>query len=229
MNITALIRKAALTTTLGAVALAATVGFGIDSASAADTDDGSGMTLVLFDADTGVGWYLGPDGESVWWGITSRDGSTTVYYQYYNPGNPNPEDPSSGNKGDSATLQQLLKQSGGRVEMTVQFGKTWLGQNLNASGSGLDPVWNPGDFAGGYQHDGYGGGGSGGGYDGTGGSIASWLKNQAGKGSGADDDGDNPDKPGDVGIFGEELPGPPELVNPNPTRQLSFSTTIAIR
>ena len=229
MNFAAGIRKTALATTIGAVALAATVGLGIDSASADNTGDGSGMTLVMFNADTGVGWYLGPDGESGWWGITSPDGSSTVYYIYYNPGDPNPDDPSSGEKGDSSMRQQLLKQLGGKLVMETPFGKTILGKELTASGQGLDPVWNPADVANGFEHDGNGGGSGGGGFDGTGGSIQSWLKNQAGKGGGSDADGDDPDKPGDVGIFGDEMPGPPELVNPNPVREVGVTMQIVFR
>src|SRR5262245_45476834 len=62
------------------------------------------------------------------------------------PSNPNPEDPSSGPKGDISSQIALGKQKGGGNQFAgVDFWKTPLGRHLSAGGSGPGPVINPSD------------------------------------------------------------------------------------
>jgi hypothetical protein len=141
--------------------------------------------------------------------------------------NPNPDDPSSGMKGDYDSAMALAKQNAwmkGVLGEEIDFNQTPLGKHRTGKGQGLLPVHDPSD---GYSPGSnappdraeppafdWGGGVAGGGwFDPNGGSPAEQLKKPGNKG-GNDDDNDNDPTNGD-GFFGD-LPGPPELVNPAP-------------
>jgi hypothetical protein len=129
--------------------------------------------------------------------------------------NPNPDD-GGGARGDFESAIALAKQKGhGMITINPQKFPHWKGQT--SRGKGLDPVHNP-DPSSLYQEyeQGGGGGGPGGGFGGDGESFSQWLRNRikhGGSGGNGDGDDDKDPPPGRVS-HGEELPGPPELVNP---------------
>lgn len=129
--------------------------------------------------------------------------------------NPNPEE-GSGSERNWDNLEDILKKHGGGLQRLTNLAGTPLGHALLRSGGLIDPYHNPGDV--GYE-DGGGFGGSGGGFTPGNGSPTEQLKRQAkngGKSKGDGDDGDDL-KPGEAGLFDDDMPGPPELVNPNPS------------
>jgi len=76
-----------------------------------------------------------------------KDGTVDSYQGKYKDGsNPNPEDPSSGPKGDLSSLIARAKQKGGgKLFKDGDFWKSPLGQRLSGGGSGPGPVINPSD------------------------------------------------------------------------------------
>ncbi|MBI2253877.1 MAG: hypothetical protein HYU58_04590 [Proteobacteria bacterium] len=129
--------------------------------------------------------------------------------------NPNPEE-GSGSERNWDNLQDILKKHGGGLRRLTNLAGTPLGHTLLRNGNLIDPYHNPGDV--GYE-DGGGFGGGGGGFTPGNGSPTEQLKRRAkngGKSKGDGDDGDDL-KPGEVGLFDDDMPGPPELVNPNPS------------
>jgi hypothetical protein len=142
-----------------------------------------------------------------------EDGET-IHYIADGFDNPNPED-GSGSEEDFDHLQDVLKKHGGGLQRLTNIAGTPLGQALLRSGGLIDPYHNPGDV--GYE-DGGGFGNGGGGFTPGNGSPTEQLKRQAkngGKSKGDGDDGDDL-KRGEVGLFDDDMPGPPEIVNPNP-------------
>jgi len=126
-------------------------------------------------------------------------------------GDPGPEDDGR-QPGDLNDAIALLKQRGGPVALDPAFADSPLGRRLTRAGKGLIPVYNPSDV--GFED----GGVSGHGIDPGAGSPEDQLKRRArhGKGDGATGDDGSDLKPGDVGLFDDDMPGPPPLVNPNP-------------
>ena len=144
-----------------------------------------------------------------------EDGET-IHYIADGFDNPNPEE-GSGSEEDFDHLQDILKKHGGGLQRLTNIAGTPLGRALLRSGALIDPYHNPGDA--GYEDGGGFGNGGGGGFTPGNGSPTEQLKRHAkngGKSKGDGDDGDDL-KPGEVGLFDDDMPGPPELVNPNPS------------
>jgi hypothetical protein len=150
------------------------------------------------------------DQDQTWVFVVEHYKYTTIITPYDDPA---PDD--SEERGDLTSTIALLKQRGGALVMGPAFSDSPLGKRLTQAGKGLIPVYNPSDV--GFQDDG-GVGSGGGGFDPGGGSIEEQLKKHAKHGNGnggkGDDGGDL--KPSDAGLFDDDMPGPPPLVNPNP-------------
>lgn len=141
-----------------------------------------------------------------------EDGET-IHYIADGFDNPNPED-GSGSEENLDHLQDILKKHGGGLQRLTNIAGTPLGHALLRSGGLIDPYHNPGDI--GFEDGGGFGGGRGGGITPGNGSPTEQLKRRLGKGH---EDGDDDDDDGDktiVGLFDDDMPGPPEIVNPNP-------------
>jgi len=152
--------------------------------------------------------------------------------------NPDPTGDGGTEPGDEKSRLNLLLQKGGPLNMTPAFAKTPLGKLLISKGTGLVPVYQPSDDEGGDPSTGAGGSsdldvktelepenfGNWGGipYDPSMGPIEEFVKSKLGKGpppeTGDDGDGDSSDEKlgTDSGVLFGDLPGPPELVNPDP-------------
>ncbi|WP_303979503.1 hypothetical protein [Dongia mobilis] len=146
-----------------------------------------------------------------------EDGET-IHYIAVGFDNPNPVE-GSGSEEDWDHLTDLLKKHGAEIERRTKLAGTPLGHVLLRNGNLVDPYHNPSDV--GYEDAG-GLGGGGGGFTPGNGSPTDQLKRQMKKGSkskGDSDDGDDL-KSTDVGLFDDDMPGPPDIVNPNPVSQL---------
>jgi hypothetical protein len=166
-----------------------------------------------------------------WW-VDEEDRTWVLIYKNYeivdvvvpegiNPG----PDGDEGAPGDLGTLIQLLKQHGGRMALAPAFAKTPLGKRLTEQGKGIVPVHNPADL--GFE-DSYGEGyGSGGGFNPGGGTPQEQVKRKHahGKGNGGKGDDGSDLKATDVGLFDDDMPGPPDLVNPNPVGKITEGGT----
>ena len=143
-----------------------------------------------------------------------------------NPGNPTPDSTSSGEK-DMDMLIQLLKQHGGPVQRVEAFEGTPLGKKMIASGKGKVPVWNPAEFK--ARENAYAEAmGVSGGFDPNAGSPASQLKqgiNKAGapKG-GSGDKGSTERRRQQLGLYTDDMPGPPAIVYPQWRRMIAAAT-----
>ncbi|HVO01200.1 MAG TPA: hypothetical protein VMT54_03315 [Candidatus Cybelea sp.] len=137
-------------------------------------------------------------------------------------GDPGPDDEGR-QQGDFAGAIALLKQRGGPVVLNPTFADSPLGKKLTRAGKGLIPVYNPSDT--GFEDGGTGGHG----IDPGAGDPEGQLKRLAkhGKGDGGQGDDGSDLKPGDVGLFDDQMPGPPPLVNPNPVATRTFCCTHA--
>lgn len=180
---------------------------------------------VLKPAQAAYGWHLDHvdyfDDEGDWvefWEddeghrliFVIEDGETIAYITD-GFDNPNPEE-GSGSDEDTDHLIDLAKKRGARIELITNLAGTPLGHLLLRGGNLIDPVHNPSDV--GYEDtEGLGNGGGGGITPGNG-SPTEQLKKRVAKG-GSDDDDDDPN-PQKTGLFDDDNPGPPELVNPNP-------------
>lgn len=146
---------------------------------------------------------------------------------YVISGNPDPTEGSDTGGTDIKDLINQLKNLGGPGEYAPPLSKTPLGKHLAKIGKGMiDPFHNPsGDVSNGESGgsspfgdplDGNGaGGGSGGGGSGmdpNGGSLGEQIRNNGKKGNKGSGDGSSGSDP--PGPKGEELPAPPEIVNP---------------
>jgi len=219
-------------TLIGAVALFCCLGVAHDARAGwlsydlwfADNDDAVDYIEKFIDEDdlkTRLYVYVFKDG--------------TVSYKTVHDSNPNPDDSSSGPKGDQQSRIALAKQNGGGNWVSERaFWDSPLGQRLTGKGKGPGPVINPGDDdAGGGPGDpsrgkeklggppliidktgGFGAGG-GGGFQFNAGSPAEQLKKPGGpggnQGGGGSDDGDDKgsNKPPPGTFF-----GPADLVDP---------------
>lgn len=170
---------------------------------------------------------------SLWWFEFDED-DNVIAAQHLGDDNPNPDDGTT-SPGDKDTWAALLKQHGGGIS-DPNVEKTPIGRYLAGKNKGINPVHNPSEDPDGgpspsgstgfkdpkddfYETGGEGHLGDAGGIDGNGGSIGSQLEDLGRrKGTNKNDDGSNDAKPEDGGLWGPEMPGPPELVNPNPTR-----------
>lgn len=138
--------------------------------------------------------------------------------------NPNPEE-GSGSERNWDNLQDILKKHGGGLQRLTNIAGTPLGHALLRSGGLIDPYHNPSDV--GYEDGGGLGGSGGGGFTPGNGSPTEQLKRHVGKGNKSKGDGDDGDdlKPGVVGLFDDDMPGPPEIVNPNPVGKMRVPKT----
>jgi hypothetical protein len=170
--------------------------------------DNGAVVEVFHDADTGE------------WVFVVFESDYVVYYKD-GEDNPNPEDSTGDGRSDWQGRLDLAKQKGGGA-ITIDPQDFLFGQGQTARGEGLVSVHNPFDVFRAYEEE-TGGGGFGGGYSGDGEGFAAWLRSKikhggggGGGGGGGEDDYGDEDKDPSKGMFpsGEELPGPPELVNP---------------
>lgn len=165
-------------------------------------------------------------------GVTAFFGDNGEVFIFYDDGNPNPVDGTTA-PGDYDSMEDLLKQQGGTGYLQTSWEDTFLGGYLSDYGAG--PYHNPadGDDSGGLSPHGgtafktpeelaeeaFAGGGvdSTTRFDGNGGSVGGQLEDAIRTG-GRGDDGNSDDdvKPSVGGFWGEDMPGPPELVNPSP-------------
>jgi len=151
-------------------------------------------------------------------------------------GNPDPDDGTT-TPGDLDSWKQLAKQKGGGGLQGPALSQTPLGKYLAGKGKGVGPHHNPnGDPDGGLSpsgikfknpmEDGFvpgGFGGAGVGFSPNGGPIREQLGTLKRKGKkNGGDDGSDGGKPEDVDLWGYGMPGPPELVNPDPGGGKSF-------
>lgn len=141
-----------------------------------------------------------------------EDGET-IHYIADGFDNPNPEE-GSGSEEDFDHLQDILKKHGGGLQRLTNIAGTPLGHALLRSGGLIDPYHNPADV--GYEDAGGYGNGGGGGITPGEGSPTEQLKRKLGKGHEDGDDDDDKDDTTTVGLFDDDMPGPPEIVNPNP-------------
>lgn len=156
-----------------------------------------------------------------------KDGNLKAIYVYMD--NPNPEEGTT-TPGDQDSRVRLALQNAPIIGIVgdlrdPQVEDSPLGQLLTGQGKGKAPAWNPSDV---YYESGFGGGGGGGGFVPNGGSFGQQLKHMAKKGNkdDGDDDGDNGAKPGDVGLWGPDMPGPPEIVNPSLHKGSAFRSLV---
>lgn len=169
---------------------------------AEDYDDEDGLTVIVY-----------KDKDGYWALIIDKDG--TVSYAELSS---DPDGFATGGEGPSTEdlINELKKVWHGEAQ--VDWHVSVLGKILTDHDNGLVPIWNPADGAA-FDADGYSG--PGGGFDPEGGSLLEQLIN-AGRhhhGAGNDDgdgDGDDDTKPSVGGLWDDDMPGPPPLVNPNP-------------
>lgn len=160
-------------------------------------DDDSGDVFELFQED---------DGSFLVW-VHHKDG-TFSYFNIGTESNPDPDDPHGvGGKPDIKELARRYYK--GELDKGVQTNNPFA-LKQSGQGKGLAPIWNPPDTV----RDAGGAGG------GTGGEPrdAAWIKDQARRGTGGEDDddkegtGSKKDRPG----IGETGSVQPERVNPVP-------------
>jgi hypothetical protein len=162
--------------------------------------------------------YAEKDGDWVEFYKDEHDREWVVIVQDYKvvdviipKGDPGPDDVDH-ERGDLRSIIGALKQRGGPLVLEPAFADTPLGRLLTRQAKGIVPVYNPSES--GFDP----GEGPGGGFDPGGGSPQDQLKKHLnhGKGNGGKGDDGSDLKPGDVGLFDDDMPGPPALVNPNP-------------
>lgn len=153
--------------------------------------------------------------------------------------NPNPEGDGGTEPGDEKSRLNLALQKGGELIMTAEFTNTPLGKYLIGKGTGLVPVYQPSDDESGGPSTGMTGTSlldakdqmetklpagflADIPYDPNSGSVQEYFMSKLPKGpppetdTGGDDDGSNDKLGTDAGVLFGDLPGPPELVNPDP-------------
>jgi hypothetical protein len=194
----------------GAAALALSLTF----QQPARADYGWHVTHVDYFDDEGDWVEFWEDGEGRRLIFVIEDGETIAFIAD-GFDNPNPVDGSGSNE-DMDHLIDLAKKRGAKLERITNLAGTPLGHQLLRGGHLIDPVHNPSDV--GYEDGGGFGGGSGGGFTPGNGSPTEQLKKNARKGNKSTGDGEDGDdiNPTEVGLFDDNMPGPPELVNPNP-------------
>ncbi|MBC8874750.1 MAG: hypothetical protein H8E44_35470 [Planctomycetes bacterium] len=201
-----------------------------DSVKKVDSYDPSLDVYAYFDADGNLKSYH----------VYDKKGKH-VFSKYFD--NPNPEEGTT-SPGDVGSREQLALQNASikGILGSLTDPNVWesrVGKHQTGGGKGYVVVSNPGDHV--TQGDGSGssnGGSSsgnlfdemerekntphqgqgGGGYDGSGGSLGDYVKGLIKKGSQGDDD-DNDDDGSAPPDPWAGLPGPPELVNPDPVSQ----------
>ncbi len=194
-------------------------------------EDGDGIIEYVYDDDLNLKERVIYDDD---WNILG------IWYY----GNPNPEDSSGNMKGDYDSAAALAKQNSELKGIVGGFEYDWadtpIGRHRTGSGNGQIPAHNPnpGDSSGASTSPrplsppdldpGSGSVGSGNGwFNPNSGSPAGQLKKN-GKKRGNQGDGDDggSDPTGGDGMFGD-LPGPPELVNPNPVFSMAAGQQVA--
>lgn len=148
-----------------------------------------------------------------------EDGET-IHYIADGFDNPNPDE-GSGSQEDFDNLTDILKKHGAGLRRLTNLAGTPLGHTLLRSGGLIDPYHNPADV--GYEDGGGFSNGTGGGFTPGNGSPTDQLKRHLGKGNKSKGNGDDGDdlKPGAAGLFDDDMPGPPEIVNPSPASVFS--------
>ena len=169
--------------------------------------DNDGSYIEIWKNDDGSLFIWGHDADGEQWSYTVDD-------------NPNPYDESttSGPTSVQDIIDLIKKAHGEGLQMDADFWGNVLGKGMTDRGDGLIPVYNPADRT---YDDGTGGGTgfdpNGGGFGdqlGHGGTPGGQSSGGAVKGEHEDDDfGTETPK---TGLFEDEMPGPPELINPNP-------------
>ena len=206
--------------------------------------DAKPIMVWFHDSDDGKTHIVTKDDEADLWLYWryNEDGYLEHLEVIPDAGNPNPEDGTT-TPGDKETWKALLKQQGGTGYLTPTWQDTPLGTFL--ADQSIGPVHNPGegDDEGGLSPSGIsfkdpkdlanevggeGALGNPGGIDGNGGPIGGQIDNLLRKKgtNGSDDDDDNGAKPSDGGFWGEDMPGPPELVNPATAGALTASQLV---
>lgn len=171
------------------------------------------------DDGTMVEFYKNDDGSLFVW-ITTADGEESSYTFDDNP-NPNDDSPSTGPMTKEAIIELIKKYGGEGLQAEQDFWGNSLGKSLTEQGGGLIPVHNPSDLGKVYE-DGVGGGV--GGFDPNGGGFIDQLRNNdapGGQASGGQEKGEHSEddfgtETPKTGMFEDDMPGPPELINPNP-------------
>ena len=162
-------------------------------------DDESGDVFELWDNEDGTFTVI----------VHCEDGTGTVF-EFGQRGNPSPDDP-DGSTGAPNLKDWIRKYHKGVYGKGVQTNNP-LTLKRSGQGKGLAPRWNPPETI-------RDAGGTGGGTDGTP-RDAAWIKDQARRGTGGENDdeddqgpGGNNDRPG----LGETGSIQPERINPSPT------------
>jgi len=114
--------------------------------------------------------------------------------------------------------EMIRKYAGEMSKPEEEFWDNFIGKYMSGNGDGLIPHYNPSDSGQAYDD----GTGAGGGFDGNGGDILDQMRGHgSGGASGGQDKGEHADDtygtetPKD-GMYEDDMPGPPELINPNP-------------
>lgn len=169
--------------------------------------DNDGSYIEIWKNDDGSLFIWGHDADGEQWTYTPGD-------------NPNPFDETvpSGPTSLEDILELIKKAHGEGLQPDVDFWGNVLGKGMTGRGEGLIPVYNPSEKT---YDDGTGGGT---GFDPNGGDFGDQLGHHGspgGQSSGGQDKGDHADDmhgwdPQKTGLFEDDMPGPPELINPNP-------------
>lgn len=205
----------ALAAFLGAGAIAS---FGAPTAVHADThvieyhnEDGSVIEFWLDDKGKLYAWGTEADGEQ--WSYTFDD-------------NPNPDDTdSSGGPFTPEMVKELIKKYAGEMtKADEEFWASFFGNYISDKNDGIVPIHNPNPV--GYEYEGETGGGLG--FDPNGGDPVDQFGDPKGDpkdpNEGNEDRDDYGTETPKTGMFEDDMPGPPELINPNPT--LRVDTTV---
>jgi YD repeat-containing protein len=211
--------KQAVVSTAIAAFFGALIVTGLGSPNSAYADE---HIIEYHNEDGSVMEFYKDENGNYWAWITWADGEQTSYTF---DDNPNPEDPN----GDSGAmtpekLKALIEKYAGEMSAyEEEFWSSFFGKYLADKDLGIVPVHNPSPIA--YDFEGEGGGL---GFDPNGGNIVDQLGDPKGDPDNPNDGEDREDygteTPPSPGMFEDDMPGPPELINPNPT--LRDETTV---
>jgi hypothetical protein len=202
------IKRAVVATALSAFFGALTIAsLGGPTAAHADThiieyhnEDGSVIEIWMDDKGNLYAWGTEADGEQ--WSYTFES-------------NPNPDDPSSADGGITPEkLKELIKKYAGEMaELEEDFWDSFIGRYLGDKNLGINPVHNPNPV--GYEFEGELGGP---GFDPNGGDILDQLGTPPGTPEDPNKTDDDRDDYGTetprTGMYEDDMPGPPEIINP---------------
>jgi len=195
----------AISAFFGALAIAS---FGSPTSAHADEH-----IIEYHNEDGSVMEFYKDDNGNYWAWITWANGDQTSYTF---DDNPNPEDPNSDSGAMTPEkLKELIKKYAGEMsEYEEEFWSSFFGKYLADKDLGIVPVHNPSPI--GYEFEGAGGGG----FDPNGGDILDQLGTPPGDprdpNEGHEDEDKDPAHTSTGGMYEDDMPGPPELINPNP-------------